>query len=137
MALYPKKLNSLADLEKEKARLKKESKGFDVKELFVPGTQEKSTSSGNPKQESAGNILDNVEDILPLVMPLLEPLLGKFKTRFSNVSENATSFIKDKAKDVAISVAKEVIGGYLKWKAIDLSVKAVRHFLKKKDKKEE
>lgn len=125
MKLYPKKLNNLEDLKREKQRLKEELKSIEDKGLIskddffgeIGGGDIIGTATGLLK---GGSIKDAA---LAVGMPLLK-LAG-------STLEAAT--IK--------KIAKNVVGGYAKWQAIQLAYKlvsrAVAHYKKKaKEKKQ-
>ncbi len=132
MRLYRKQLNSLEELRREKAALlllrkkTEEENLFDPKDL-VPSFTKKDKGHSEEQTSDNGDILDmlkgvagdiGIANLLPLILNPLEALAGK-KLR----------------EKVLLPLAKEMLGGYLKWKAVELGLKALKHFAKKSRKK--
>ncbi|MCD6064082.1 MAG: hypothetical protein K0R82_1993 [Flavipsychrobacter sp.] len=125
MKLYPKKLNSLEELKREKQVLKyarKHSKPDGLMDIKIP--------SPTPKEDKQSDYLSFFGDLLTsrntgdmlmtFGLPLLK-LVGR-KTE----------------KSLLRTVVGEVFGGYLKFKMLQLGVRGVKLFLhKQKAKKEE
>jgi len=137
MSLYPKKLRSIEDLERERKLLQKECKRIEDEGFLsldgILGGKGKGASD-------AGSLIDLLPIPNPLVAMLLKVVQRKFAAKSGAAkSERAEeSKQKKKGKSPLKSVAKEVIGGYLKWKAIELSYKGIMHLVKKRrDKKAE
>ncbi len=138
MRLYPKKLRGIEDLERERKLLLKESRRMDDEGvLSMDGVLGKKKKDGEEK-EGGGSLID----LLPVSNPVVN-LLVKFiqrklaqkanapKQQFASAGE-ATVKRKHPLKAFAI----EFIGGYLKWKAIELSYKGIRVLIKRhKEKK--
>ncbi len=125
MKLYPKRLKSFKELESEKQRLY------------------------NSKQE----ILNGDTLIYASIIPLLKTITAKRKKRKEKIAlakqntnlvsvapitslkqkkdsqKRSGIIIKNKGKHLFQSIAKEIIGGYLKWKAIELSIKLTQNYL--------
>lgn len=138
MRFYPKQLHSIQELKREKAALELRRKLTEEDDMFsfgdvIPamGKKDKDKTSKENKQtgeqdgdgivEMISGFLDSFEmgDVLKIVGGPIVGLAGK-KLR----------------NNVVLPVAKELVGGYLKWKAAELSIKAARHFIKaKKEKK--
>jgi len=139
MRLYPKKLRNIQDLEREQKLLRKQSKKLEKEEfLSLDGLL------NSKKEKSKGqDVIGSVIDMLPISNPLIK--LG-LKILQGRLSENGNSEAKKKAKaappiTTALhksklrAIAFEFIGGYLKWKAIELSYKGIRYYLKKRKEK--
>ena len=127
MNLYPKRLNSIKDLEKERELLLIESKKLNTEQIFSFKEKEITNKNGNEE-----NIL---QELLPLASPIIENGISFITENFPTLSDKVKSIVKDNSKKVLISVGKEIIYGYLKWKAIELTFKAIRHIVKNKQKK--
>jgi hypothetical protein len=134
MRLYPKKLRNIEDLEREKKLLRKESRDLDIDSLFsVDGILGKK----NKDKDDGGSLFD----FLPVSNPVVD-LLVKFvqKKLAKKNGDSGASYApppekKKKGKNLLKTVAVEFIGGYLKWKAIELSYKGIRHLIKKRKEK--
>ena len=115
MALYSKKLRSIEDLEREKKLLQKErvrieEEGF----LSVEGIFK------NKGKEASGAA--SLLDLIPVSHPVADILIRFVKNKLSQKESNSQE-------------DNTAIGGYLKWKAIELSYKGVRHLIKKRKEK--
>lgn len=127
MALYHKALNNLEELERERKALKQQLKDIEVEGTssfsFLNSKNEDDThdgySSAGVHTEEGKNIMDNImsvagpllSSVVELAFPVLGTKVGKAvkKTVFKSVR----------------NVAGNVVGGYLKWKAVELSAKAL------------
>lgn len=138
MGFYPKKLRNCKDLEREKALLLKEKRELEQEQLFsfegILGSKKgESKESG---QEGLGALLG----FLPLSNPLVSLLIKTAKGMFSK-KENEEACDKSihtsrkPGKSFLKSIAVEFIGGYLKWKAIELTYKGIRLIIKSRKKK--
>ena len=133
MKVYPKQLNSLADLKKEQAKLTKQSNELDEADFFSLSNLfgKESTPTAEAEEDSTENNL--LANAIPMLLPMAAPLMGWLGNAFSSMGGgDITSKIKNSTKKVLITTGKEVIGGYLKWKAIELSVKCIRYYINKK-----
>ena len=136
MRLYPKKLRNVEDLEREKKLLRKETRRLEEEEfLSLDSIFSKKSSEG--EQAGFGSLLD----FLPVSNPLVGTVINLIKQRLSRKADkpkqdndnNANK--KKKGKSPVKKIAVEVIGGYLKWKAIELSFKGIKHLVKKRKEK--
>ncbi|PQJ11017.1 hypothetical protein CJD36_013695 [Flavipsychrobacter stenotrophus] len=151
MKLYPKELNSLKALEQEKRKLHKQLKELGEQEILsMEGIMGKgSKSSGETAADF--DLMSTVLSFLPISNPLVGPaiklaqkfIFRKKEAKEKKVIQNYVSAepyhepVGKKVKKVAKSVAFELITGYLKWKAIELTYKGVKHVIKtRKEKKE-
>ncbi|MEI8278321.1 MAG: hypothetical protein WCG87_01085 [Bacteroidota bacterium] len=128
MKLYPKRLNSLAELKKEKHMLmlaKKESELPDVLSFDLP------LLSGLGKKKDVEQASEDDNIVVDLIASFIEsPDLSNLIT---TVAKPILNYAKDKAgTSILKSAAKEVIGGYAKWKAIELGFRGVKHLVKTK-----
>ena len=146
MKLYPKKLRSVAELEREKARLLKQSRKLDNVDILSGiklGNSKKEVKKDNGNNSAESGILDTVFQLLPVsnqvsgllkdyVLPII---LKRTNASASDDAANGLS-LGNKAGKVAKKIAWEVIGGYLKWKAVELSYKGIKYLVKtRKEKK--
>lgn len=133
MRLYRKQLNSIEELRREKAALQLLRKKTEQEDIFsmkdiVPsfGKKEKSDKDDEDRKEAEGlfaSVKDMLGDLdittlLPLILNPLEAIAGKK--------------IRNK---IILPLLKELVGSYLKWKAVELGFDAIKHFAKKKKKK--
>ena len=141
MRLYPRKLNSVAELKKEKQRLLKRRRLQDKEDLLsFDDVLDSVGSIGNifrtkkkkkkNEQDENGASIDYARLIMDLatsgfgvdtLIDLGLPLLNKFSPQI---------------RRSVFKASKEVLGGYAKWKAIELSYRFIRRMLSKKHKAE-
>ena len=146
MKLYPKRLENTTALQQEKHRLKIERKEIDKHGMFslgdVLGSKKGKTTAGTnttanaETHEDSGGIGGLVGSLLAGV-PMFElgmkfgaPLLRKLGGAVGGVGKKA-------GKNAFRWVTKEVLGGYLKWKAIELSYDGIKHVVESHKKKKE
>ena len=113
MKLYPKNLRNVKDLEKEKARLLKKKQKLDQEEV-IPGLGI-ITGSGKDGKSDKGIIISRIS-----------------KKADANQSVEQPDEPQEKGRSIPKRLAIEFIGGYLKWKAIELSYKGIRYYIKKR-----
>lgn len=133
MRLYPKKLRNINDLEKEKKLLQKEARRMEEDGFLSMDTL---FSKKNGKEENFSLL-----DFLPVSNPAVDILVKLIKQRFSAKEDHskagaANSKEKKQGNNPLKVIAFEVIGGYLKWKAISLSFKGIKYILKKRKEKQ-
>jgi hypothetical protein len=127
MRLYPKKLRSLADLEREKQLLLKKNRQLDDEE-FLPGVEGLMT-----KGASAGALLDILPISNPLVSQVVKVVIGRLGKKDKEPKVAPVAERRKNGKDSLIKKAAiEFVGGYLKWKAIELSFKGIKYLVKKR-----
>ncbi len=127
MKLYNKQLNSIEELRREKQKLKADLQSADKQGLFslddlLPGNSKSNSKADNNAEgvDIAGiatnllSSLGNKNTLLSVGLPLLK------------VAGNQLE------KGVVKKILKEVGLGYIKWKAIELSVKGIKHMVDKK-----
>lgn len=114
MELYHKQLNSVAELRREKKRLKIDRKIADDNAEAVEDAKE----ADNPWASYIGMAGDFLSSkgtknaLAGLAMPLLQLAL------------------RNTQKGILKKVANEVLGGYIKWKAIDFGVTLAMRFIR-------
>ena len=134
MRLYPKRLRNIEDLEREKKRLLKESKRMEEEGFLSLG------SIVNNKADKDGSD-SGLLDLLPISNPLVTVLIKLVKQRFFNKDNNSKTgntvpgAEEKRRKNPLKSIAVEFIGGYLKWKAIELSYEGMRLLIKRRKEK--
>jgi hypothetical protein len=136
MRLYPKKLRNIDDLEKEKALLMRKSRELEKEDILsIEGLIGK-----KGKEKGQGSILD----LLPVSNPVVSALVKIIQRRLSQKDKqpkavNApppSSEVKPRSSKLK-AIAIEFIGGYLKWKAIELSFKGIRHLIRSRRERKE
>lgn len=124
MKLYRKQLNSLEELRYEKRMLKRAVKNSEKEGFFSTGASDKKTE---PEADDMPGILSVVGDLLgsssiggmalSVGLPILKQVAGK------KILKSSGGILK--------TVVKEVGFSYVKWKAVELGIKGVRHLIKK------
>jgi hypothetical protein len=146
MRLYPKRLENETELLAEKHRLKMQRKEMDKGSLFslgdVMGSTKKGKSAGgaataHSEDDGLGGLLGSLltggsmfELGMKFGAPLLRKLGGAVGTAVGGAGKKA-------GKNAFRWVTKEVLGGYLKWKAIELSYDGIKHVIESRKKKKE
>ena len=141
MRLYPKKLHSIEELKREKAALLLRRDATDVEDIFsindiipVFGKKDKPVKDNGADKTEKENVVDTGDGIFSILSDLLETV--DISDIFTIVSRPLEAFAGKKIRNsILMPVAKELVGGYLKWKAAELSFKTAKHFMKKKKEK--
>ena len=126
MSFYPKQLRTVKALEKEKKRLSKHRRQLE-QTVFIA----KSSSRG-----AISTVVGMLPISNPAVAQLLEVVIERIIKRAKGgggKKEAKALPPKEKAKNRLKAAAIEFIGGYLKWKAIELSCKGIRHIIRKRN----
>ena len=139
MRLYPKKLRNIDDLELELKSLQKQARKLDKEELLslegLTGGGKKKPKDKEEEERGGGSIVDMLPISNPIVSTLLSLVEKRLLSNKSSSKQPKAAYIADavagKGKSILFKVAKEVIGGYLKWKAIELSYKGAKKIAKK------
>jgi hypothetical protein len=141
MKLYSKKLNSLADIERERRRLVKEKEQMEADGLIdsdelIGGLTEAGSMAG---AGIAPIITGLVTKYVPFAAPFAGQISGFAENWLARRSEqNATSQENStgkKVKAALVTAGKDIVFSYLKWKAIELSYKGVNKLLEKRKEK--
>lgn len=129
MKLYPKKLNSIEALERERRKLKRAIAETNPTDVFGAGKTDKKSrkQAATDTEETIGgneNLLVTITDLLTskgvadVVLSLISPLMGVLGRKAG--------------KGILKPLAKEVLGGYVKWKLIEISYKTAVRFIRSK-----
>lgn len=140
MAFYPKKLHNLQELEREKLQLEKQLLKLEEEELFSLNSLKNSGKGKKNEDDGGGDILSTIMGSLPIANPWLDLAMSFVKKRFMSEGNSTKSTatagnepgFMEKGKAIAKKAAIEVVTGYLKWKAIELSYKGVTYLVKKR-----
>ena len=130
MKLYPKKIRNIKELEKERKKLLKKSRELDKDEFpsldgFLGG---KAGGIGS-------GVLNTVTGFVSSSNPLTEIVLKGVMDRFSKKAppppprQEPQPEQKKKGRSLPAKIAYEFVGGYLKWKAIELSYKGIKYLV--------
>ena len=132
MRLYPKKIRSIEDLEQEKKRLLKQARQLHKEDILSFKKQEEKPG----KSEKSGSLLDLIQggDGNPIVSLLLGLIRKKLLSNDSGkkAAKKNIEAAEAEKKSILLPIAKEFIGGYLKWKAIELSYKGIKKLVNKR-----
>jgi len=137
MGLYPKRLRGVKDLEREKASLLKEIKQLEKEDIFPGASLFGAEKEGDTKNDLAGGILNMLSGknaLADIVIGMVKGRLAKGRTRDKDEEDEGKKSgqkrPEKKEKHLLRSIAKEFIGGYLKWKAIELSYKGIKYLIR-------
>lgn len=131
MKLYKKKLRTITELEQEKKRLKAAMSDIEKDRLFtVEGMLEEATGDISKKLETTGLPGMLQDTLMPALSSVLgsDSILGSAKKKKNKKGSTGVSGMLG-------SIAKEFLGGYLKWKAVELSFKGIKMVISKQKKK--
>lgn len=139
MKFYKKRLNSLEELRREKRVLNKAVKKS-RNEILHPLSGGKDDAERKEKNaEESGDLTSKLGDIIgtatdfvssnPLISAFLLPAVKKYGFKAGKTVGKAGA-------GIGFKLAKELLGGYLKWKAIELGIKGASKLVKaQKEKK--
>ena len=114
------------DLERERRALQREIKQMDKEEILsVEGLLGKS---------EGGDVFDKIIDMLPVSSPLMKTGIGIVKDILKKRNAKAKATEKKvphekKGPGIVARAAREFIGGYIKWKAVELSFKGLKYLV--------
>lgn len=141
MALYAKRLQSLDDLEREKARLKSQLAALDSQPMIA----EEALPWNQLKDFASNGMVSKLLAFVPIASsPIVQTVIGMAKRKFFNAEQAPPSAptAKRPAKqekeeeeeedNIFLSIALDIAKGYLAWKAIQLSYKGVRYLLSRR-----
>jgi len=137
MRLYPKKLRNIEDLERERKLLLKESRRLEKEDfLSLESILGKNKAQGKGAADNEGSLLDFLPVSNPLVSQVIKWILRRISAKNDKPKEEKKdSKEKKQEKNILASIAKEFVGGYLKWKAIELACKGIKRFIKSRREK--
>jgi hypothetical protein len=146
MRLYPKRLRGIEDLEREKRLLRKETRALDADDTFsLEGVMKGGDSKTRKKKKNKERKEAPQEEkgkhpllgLLGIDNPLAEMAMGFIQSKLAGAGEDVMAKVAKKGKNILISAAKEFIGGYLKWKTIELSYKGIKYLVNKRKENKE
>jgi hypothetical protein len=128
MKLYSRQINSVAELQKEKARLAGQCREMErqateqVTNFQLPGfSSSKKSKAGSDSTSGYAALLNEVLPGAGSILKIVEDVLPE--------GNGFADTLRRKSAKLAGDAAKEVIGGYLKWKAVELGFRGVRYLL--------
>jgi hypothetical protein len=135
MKLYHKQLHSVEDLKQEKKRLLKKSREME-KEGITSISSIKGFTEGSGVGLGIQSLLKLSSGQTALLKPVLRWLQSKFaKKETPQYFAAYGNYTAGKKKNLLKTAAIEFVGGYLKWKAIELSFKGIRQLIKNRKEK--
>lgn len=145
MKLYNKKLSSMADLEREKRRLQKEKELLEEEGITSFDEIVSAVGSSNALGGKLPLIVNIASRVAPLAGTFAGPIINLVQNWFANRAEekedehhktdDASEKGDSKIKSTLFSVGREIIGSYLKWKAVELSYHGIKLIVKKQKSK--
>lgn len=134
MKLYPKKLSDIKSLEKEKARLLRKKGKLEQGNILLSGILSSSGNKGG-KDDDDDTAAGSGNELFALAEPLIQIARDIVIARLTKKSapaekENEPAVSQKKKNSILKRMAFEFIGGYLKWKAIELGFKGLRRLLR-------
>ena len=134
MKFYPKKLSSAKDLQREKKLLLKRRRHYE-RDVFANLPSALGGSGANGK-DGISALTDLLSGSNPIAGAIVKRLARRLAERKEGQPKRPTAAPKEETgKNRLRSVAWEFIGGYLKWKAIQYSIKAIRRLIKMQQEK--
>ena len=136
MKLYDKKLRNREDLHKEKRRLNREKRELEKEPLL--SLDEVMGEAGSLGSGLVSRIIPLAANFSGPLAGIVGSLVGRFMNRKKSKShddEYERGGEREHHPNVLKSAAKEVLGNYLKWKALELSYKGISLVVRKRKKK--
>lgn len=128
MKLYPKKLNSIEELQEEKRRLKA---GAHLSVSDMVSSDKATKDKGAKGNNSTGLGLDDILETISTLVYSGSP--SKLINTAVMLAVPVFEYFGIKAGQKAIkSIAKDVVLSYAKWKALELGYKGVYSYLRSK-----
>lgn len=125
MKIYDRKLSNLQDLRKERARLKNRLKGTNAADKTDKEPSKENFLSGLLSGVTSGSMLTTVLNVAPTILDIIK---NRSLPKAANVQRAFTR--QKKSKNFAANLLTDFIGGYIKWKILELSYKGLRKVLK-------
>ena len=142
MKVYPKRLKGVRQLQREKKRVK-----ADLAALDQEGWQPKKAAAGNSSKNDASRATDGFNALLgfnlasnpvaSIILKIIDRRLVKQaadsgKSGGKNTG-NPPATVAQKAKLMAKRVGIDFVTGYLKWKAIEVTYKIAKKYIKQRN----
>ncbi|HTN45561.1 MAG TPA: hypothetical protein VL098_04385 [Flavipsychrobacter sp.] len=132
MKIYSKKLTTIGELKREKLSLKKKLHS-DKQQAASAKDEEKEGENQNflaglLSGVTSGSIINTAINVAPTLIDVLKS--GKLFPGGKKMQQVAHAARPVAKPSIVTMVAKEFIGGYVKWKALELAYKGIRIALK-------
>lgn len=127
MKIYDKKLSSLQDLRKERLRLKNRLEGVGSADKTDQESSKENFLSGLLSGVTSGSVLTTVLNVAPTILDIIK---NRSLPKATKTQQVFTS--QEKEKNIIANILTDFIGGYIKWKILELSYKGLRKALKSK-----
>ena len=145
MRLYPKRLNNLAELKREKMLLKEQREQTDLHHLFTSdgmgaeAGEDEGVGAGGGLLGMALSLLGSESLFGAAIkhLPSIFSLFSKKETKQQANKKSKAATEDEKHTSLVMKVVKEVGLGYLKWKAIELGFKGVKKLVNFRKQKHE
>lgn len=132
MKIYSKKLTTMGELKREKLLLKKK---LHSEKQPDPSTKDKEKEEDNQNfitgllsGVTSGSVINTVINVAPTLIDVLKS--GSLFPRNRKVQQVVNAARPVSKPSIVTVVAKEFIGGYVKWKVLELAYKGIRIALK-------
>jgi hypothetical protein len=155
MKFYSKRLKNIKDLGREKKKLQKQLRRQEKEAFLFLGeisllrglTKSDSREKEESNKGAIVNIITGINPIAGTIAGLVQNLVRKKKNKqmvreqvqqvkVVEVKPPTTEYVKvKKEKNALEKLAWEVLGGYLKWKALELSFKGAKYLMRKRREK--
>jgi hypothetical protein len=136
MRIYPKKLNNLNELKREKARLQGKLRDLEEEEFLSFGDILGAVGTAAPKGG-----MSSYFSAFSMLSPIIKMVRNRFASKKKEAASSSASTEQTEKKPSTFGlkkVAVTFISGYLKWKFGDITYKAVRNVVRsKKNRKKE
>lgn len=139
--MYSRNIRNLKELEQEKRRLLQERKQLEQEELFSVDSMMSSIVKAKDDKTNSISTASEQGNLLSMSGPIASMVLDIVKDRILNKMDNgktsslANNPLMQKGGNILKGAAKELVGGYLKWKAIELTYKGVTLIVKRQKRK--
>ncbi|MBA3828788.1 MAG: hypothetical protein H0X33_07615 [Taibaiella sp.] len=129
MKLYPKNISSIKQLQLEKQMLKRAAKKNTLEDIFSFGKsddkeEEKGTANESGPLKIALSLI-GAESRIGAILKFAPSIIRLFGN-----SKRETYSRPKQSGNLLFKVAFEVLGGYLKWKAVEFGYKGIRNYFR-------
>jgi hypothetical protein len=136
MKLYPKRLNSLEALRREKIRLRYERRHTTVSDLFPVVEIGRSKITGEAKAGLLSTVIEllRAKGDLQMALALFKPVLRALRKRSEQKKAMQEEMGLPKKDSFIRKLVVEILTGYLTGKALQMAVRSIRMALKRQQK---
>lgn len=142
MKFYSRKLHNVEDLENERKRLLKQQRQMDKEPFLSLGSIVSSSKQGDTESKGGGlpllGLIPFGGPVLNIIGGLVRRQLNKKKDPVYKAAEYSHNIPgREKKHNMLRTMAVDVVTSYLKWKAIELSMKGAKKLMEKRREKNE